>query len=157
MADKTYVVTLKSKDDLDGFYADMASDGIHCVMKRPISRNTHYKMNDTQVAAVRADSRVLAVAIPLEDRPDVRNEELAYTQTRTRQMAGNFGKMGEYGSTGNGNYLDWGKLHCAGNDTQRRKVVPVENLNGADQWPLSLNNVQNRSYVDDTVQIYGDG
>ena len=157
MADKTYVVTLKSKDDLDGFYADMASDGIHCVMKRPISRNTHYKMNDTQVAAVRADSRVLAVAIPLEDRPDVRNEELAYTQTRTRQMAGNFGKMGTYGSTGNGNYLDWGKLHCAGNDTQRRKVVPVENLNGADQWPLSLNNVQNRSYVDDTVQIYGDG
>ena len=157
MADKTYVVTLKSMADMEGFYADMESDGIHRVMKRPLSRNTHYTMNETQAADVKKDSRVVDVAIPLEDRPDVRNEELAYTQTRTRQMAGNFGKMGQYGSTGNGNYLDWGKLHCAGNDTQRRKVVPVENLNGADQWPLTLNNVQNRAYVDDTVQIYGDG
>ena len=42
MADKIYVVTLKKKDDLDGFYSDMESDGFKLQLKRPISRNTHY-------------------------------------------------------------------------------------------------------------------
>ena len=39
--DKIYIVTLKKKEDLEGFYADMASDGYKLSLKRPISRNTH--------------------------------------------------------------------------------------------------------------------
>ena len=65
MADKIYVVTLKKKDDLDGFYSDMESDGFKLQMKRPISRNTHYYMTDDQAVALRDDSRVLAVACPV--------------------------------------------------------------------------------------------
>ena len=37
MADKVYVVTLKQKDDLEGFYSDMESDGYKLQMKRPIT------------------------------------------------------------------------------------------------------------------------
>ncbi len=63
MADKIYVVTLKKKDDLDGFYSDMESGGFKLQMKRPISRNTHYYMTDDQAVALRDDSRVLAVEL----------------------------------------------------------------------------------------------
>ena len=50
MADPIYVVTLKSYDDLDGFYSDMKSDGFKIHMKLPISRNTQYYMTDAQAA-----------------------------------------------------------------------------------------------------------
>ena len=42
--DKEYIVTLKSKDDLEDFYAEMSSNGFKIAKKRPISRNTHYHM-----------------------------------------------------------------------------------------------------------------
>ena len=48
MADKIYIVTLKSRDDLESFYSDMSSDGFKIHTKRPISRNTHYYMTDEQ-------------------------------------------------------------------------------------------------------------
>ena len=41
---KVYVVTLEDRNDLEGFYSDMASDGYQLQMKRPISRSTHYYM-----------------------------------------------------------------------------------------------------------------
>ena len=66
MADPIYVVTLKGRDDLDGFYADMKSDGYKISLKRPISRSTHYHMTDLQAENLRGDSRVLAV----EKRPE---------------------------------------------------------------------------------------
>ena len=69
MADKIYVVTLKKKDDLDGFYSDMESDGFKLQLKRPISRNTHYYMTDDEAATLRNDSRVLAVELRPEDIP----------------------------------------------------------------------------------------
>ena len=67
MADPIYVVTLKNRDDLDGFYADMKSDGYQISLKRPISRNTHYHMTDLQAQNLRGDSRVLAVEKRAED------------------------------------------------------------------------------------------
>ena len=69
MADPIYVVTLKDRDDLDGFYADMKSDGYKISLKRPISRNTHYYMTDDEAATLRNDSRVLAVELRPEDIP----------------------------------------------------------------------------------------
>ena len=39
--DKEYIVTLKSKDDLEDFYSEMSSNGFKLARKRPISRNTH--------------------------------------------------------------------------------------------------------------------
>ena len=48
MAEKIYVVTLKKREDLDGFYSDMETNGFRLNLKRPISRNTHYWMTEDQ-------------------------------------------------------------------------------------------------------------
>ena len=45
---KEYIVTLKRKDDLEDFYAEMSSNGFKLSKKRPISRNTHYYMTAEQ-------------------------------------------------------------------------------------------------------------
>ncbi len=58
---KEYIVTLKSKDDLEDFYAEMSSNGFKLSKKRPISRNTHYYMTAEQAEELKKDSRVVDV------------------------------------------------------------------------------------------------
>ena len=48
MEDKTYIVTLYKHEDLEQFYNEMESNNFHLVMKRPMSRNTHYIMTEEQ-------------------------------------------------------------------------------------------------------------
>ena len=59
--DKEYIVTLKSKDDLEDFYGEMSSNGFKIAKKRPISRNTHYYMTADQAEELKKDSRVVDV------------------------------------------------------------------------------------------------
>ena len=122
MADKIYVVTLKKKDDLDGFYSDMESDGFKLQLKRPISRNTHYYMTDDEAATLRNDSRVLAVELRPEDIPYLEivgygTIDVGGINNAPYPHTGDFRKSGTF-DAGN---KDWGKLHVAGNDAQRRK------------------------------------
>ena len=63
---KEYIVTLKSKDDLEDFYAEMASNGFKIARKRPISRNTHYYMAAGDAEELKKDSRVVDVALAEE-------------------------------------------------------------------------------------------
>ena len=63
---KEYIVTLKSKDDLEDFYAEMSSNGYKIARKRPISRNTHYYMTAEQAEELKKDSRVVDVAFAEE-------------------------------------------------------------------------------------------
>ena len=58
MEDKIYIVTLHKHEDLEQFYNEMESNNFHLVMKRPMSRNTHYKMTDEQAEELRQDPRV---------------------------------------------------------------------------------------------------
>ena len=121
MADKVYVVTLKQKDDLEGFYSDMESDGYTIQMKRPISRNTHYFMTDEQAVEIRKDSRVLAVELRPEDIPYLElGHNAANVGIINNEPYGHgtqFRKTGTFGPDDR----DWGKLHVAGTDVQRRK------------------------------------
>ena len=139
MADKIYVVTLKKKGDLDGFYSDMESDGFKLQMKRPISRNTHYYMTDDQAVTLRDDSRVLAVELRPEDIPYVELESFANVENINNNSYGqgtSFRKAGWFTSQDR----DWGKLHVAGTDAQRRQYgwLPTETQT-------------------DNVEIYNDG
>ena len=59
--DKEYIVTLKSKDDLEDFYAEMSSNGFKIAKKRPISRNTHYYMTAEQAEELKKDTRIVDV------------------------------------------------------------------------------------------------
>lgn len=119
MADKVYVVTLKKYEDLDGFYSDMSSDGYKLHMKRPISRNTQYYMTAEQAEEIKKDARVLDVELNLEDAglvptPFALQNNTPYNATGTYRKNNSF-------STYTATDLDWGKIHCAGNDADRGK------------------------------------
>ncbi len=95
MADKIYVVTLKERGDLEGFYFDMESDGYRVHLKRPISRNTQYYMTEEQADTIRDDSRVLAC----EQRP----EDIGITPVPYgREVVNNtsYGVAGDFRKTG---------------------------------------------------------
>ena len=141
MADPIYVVTLKNRDDLDAFYADMKSDGYKISLKRPISRNTHYHMTDLQAQNLRGDSRVLAVEKRAEDVGIIRKP--CGLQNNTLHVhSGNFRKQGTFLASD----LDWGKLHSAGTDAQRQK--------GAWGYGYPGNG---SSIVTDNLEIFNDG
>ena len=61
--EKVYIVTLKNRDDLEDFYAEMSSKGFKLHMKRKISRNTNYYMTQDQANELKKDSRVLDVEL----------------------------------------------------------------------------------------------
>lgn len=114
--EKTYIVTLAKKDDLEGFYSDMESNGFRIAFKRPLSRNTHYYMTKEQAETLRNDPRVISVELPLEERGIVARpcNYSSYT------LSGNFTKSGSNLSAATA-LRQWGHLHVAGDETQRRK------------------------------------
>ena len=66
-----YVVTLKNKNDLESFYEDMETPGgnlyipsrqVSVTLRRPISRNTVYKLTEQEAELLRKDPRVIAVS-----------------------------------------------------------------------------------------------
>ena len=116
MADKIYVVTLKDREDLDSFYNQMESDGFKLYMKRPISRNTMYYMTEEQAVSLRSDSKIEAVEMRPEDL-GVIAIPYAYINNDPFVHAGQFRKDGSYSAQDK----DWGKLHVAGTDAQRKK------------------------------------
>ena len=141
MADPIYVVTLKNRDDLDKFYADMKSDGYQISLKRPISRATHYHMTDLQAENLRGDSRVLAVEKRPEDVGIIR-KPCALQNNTMHVHSGNFRKQGTFQPID----LDWGKLHCGGTDAQRQKNV----------WGYGYPS-NGSSTVNDNLEIFNDG
>ena len=136
--DKIYIVTLKKKEDLDGFYADMASDGYKLSLKRPISRNTHYYMEEEDAVEIRKDSRVIAV----ERHP----EQLGIVPKPYGQINfepyGTSGQFRKGGGFTDPNDKDWGKLSVAGTDAQRRKGT----------W-----GTDSTSVVTDTYEMFNNG
>ena len=115
--DKEYVVTLHRKEDLEQFYNEMKLTNFPLVMKRPLSRNTHYMMTEEQAEQLRQDPRVWGVEA-LDSfkiaRQAVNNEP--YVKT------GNFWKDDTIApATVSSNDLQWGHIHCAGNQAQRGK------------------------------------
>ena len=65
-----YVVTVKKGTDIDAFYNDMETSGgsssipdreVSCVDRRPVSRNTGYDLEDSEVDALLTDDRVAGV------------------------------------------------------------------------------------------------
>ena len=76
MQEREYVITLHKHEDLDSFYDDMETLGgalfipnraISLVNRRPVSRNTHYKLTDEEAGLIRNDSRVMAVELSIEE------------------------------------------------------------------------------------------
>jgi len=115
--DKEYVVTLYRKEDLEQFYNEMQLTNFPLVLKRPLSRNTHYMMTEEQAEQLRQDPRVWGVEAvdSFKIRPQVINNE-PYVK------AGNFWKDDTVApATVSPNDFQWGHLHVAGSAAQRGK------------------------------------
>lgn len=135
-----YVVTLHKGVDMQQFYDDMETHGGDaCVpdrccgvcRRRPISRNTHYYLTDQEADNLKKDPRVLAVMMT-PDKYGAYPKPLYTPYTITSEI---FRKDGTFTSTDR----SWAHLHCAGDDTQRRKG----------SWGSDT--------VTDTVSVFGDG
>ena len=73
---REYIVTCKTKEDLQSLYDDMETPGgnlyipdreVELVHRRLISRNTHYMLTDEEAELVSQDERVLGVELNWED------------------------------------------------------------------------------------------
>ena len=103
--EKVYIVTLKNRDDLEDFYAEMSSKGFRLHMKRPISRNTNYYMTQEQADELKKDSRVIDVE-PIDNfiaKPDAIYNNTPYTKNGTFFKTGSFPPATD---------LQWGHIHA---------------------------------------------
>ena len=116
MSEKIYIVTLHKKEDLEQFYIEMKDKGFRLNAKRPISRNTHYWMTEEQAIELRKDSRVWDV----ERLDSLKFERVADRNREPYLETGNFWKESQGGGV-SPNDLQWGIVHCAGDDGQRAK------------------------------------
>ncbi len=143
MEDKIYIVTLYKHEDLEQFYSEMESNDYHLVMKRPMSRNTHYKMNEEQAEKLRQDPRVWDVQLPPKERGIVIGRET--TNYTTYNASGSFWKGYDPGGLNEQN-KQWGQLHCAGDTVQRAK----------NQWGLISEGGSYEQSID-AVDIFSNG
>lgn len=119
MSDKEYIVTLHRKEDLEQFYAEMQSSNLHLVYKRPISRNTHYMLSEQQVEQLKQDSRVLGVELA----ENIKSVRRHIVNKEPYVVSGDFWKNASPPTAPDPFWHQWGHLHCAGNQVQRRKTT----------------------------------
>ena len=143
MEEKLYIVTLYKHEDLEQFYNDMSD--YHLVMKRPMSRNTHYKMTEEQAEKLRQDPRVWDVQLTPEELGMVlEGHTINYNEYN---ISGNFWKEDTVApATISDTDRQWGHIHCAGNVAQRGKnQFGVINLGGTYEQAI------------DSIDVFNDG
>lgn len=147
---KEYIVTCKSRKNLQSLYNDIETEGgtlyipnraIELVDRREISRNTHYKLTADEAELISNDKRVLSCALsptevdglePVLYATDYVNPELYQVGADFTKKTTNF-IQDQY-------FRQWGHLHSAGNTIQRRK----------NSWGTG-------GVVTDNVEVYNDG
>lgn len=111
MADlKEYVITLKDKNDLDGFYEDMETPGgslyipdrsIDVANRRPISRNTHYWLSEDEAEQIKNDPRVSSISLTSKELGLVVVPSYVQTETSWNKSSSN-----------TRTHKNWGLLRC---------------------------------------------
>ena len=138
--DREYIVTLHRKEDLEQFYNEMKLSNFPLVMKRPMSRNTHYMMTEDQAERLRLDPRVWDVEA-VENISKVKRNAIPHDPY---VVSGQFFKDSSAASAGvDPGMYQWGLLHCAGDDAQRRKTA----------WGTPTTT----EVVTDTFEVYNSG
>lgn len=112
---KEYIVTLKSKNDLDSFYNEMENKGkistalpdreVLCIDRRPSSRNTHYILTELEAKELKKDPRVKEVSL----HPRYLGIKAGLNSATTTQTSSNWNKSGSTSNT----MLNWGLLRCS--------------------------------------------
>jgi plastocyanin len=135
MMEREYIVTAKTKEDLESLYEDLETLGgckcipdreIECANRRPISRNTHYYLTDEEAELIRKDSRVLSVELSFEERgvkvKPLRTIETTATEDELRKLENDPNAVITtsfwYKASGNFNVTrPWGLYRCVNGAT----------------------------------------
>ena len=146
MSAKTYVVTLYKHEDLPDFYDEMKANGYQVLLKRPLSRNTHYLMTEEQAVELRKDSRVWDVQLtPEELGMTIEKNWFSYPNEYnigTSSAPATFWKSGSY----NQNSRQWGQQFCS------RLGVATTPGKGKGTFGVGANGT-----LSDYVTVYGNG
>lgn len=109
--EEEYIVTLKNKEDLEQFYDDLETLGgtdhvpdrcVECLLRRPISRNTHYCLTANEVEALQNDERVLSII------PKKLKDLRVISPRGWEQSSSNWNKSSGVINT----HRNWGLLRC---------------------------------------------
>ena len=128
-AQKEYIITLKNYDDLDQFYTDMEGNSslpylptrsVTCVAKRPISRNTHYLLTDSEARNLKNDPRVYSVNVKIKDLSAKTNSEQTSTWSRSFTTEVDQKNYALYRCRLDDNIIDWGSE--SGNNFQNATI-----------------------------------
>jgi subtilisin family serine protease len=132
--EKEYIVSLKNKEDLDNFYQDMESKcrkknvpsrKVELCNRRPISRNTHYYLTESEAEKLKNDKRVLSVELTQKDLGFIVNPCWI-------QQSNNF----QRNSSASTNHINWGLLR-----TNIKNNIP--------NWGAELTNQSSTIYSTD--------
>ena len=127
MSHREYVITLKDHTDLDTFYEDMETKGgpknipkraIPCHCRRPVSRNTHYMLDESEADRIKTDPRVLAVELSFSEI----GAQILPTWTQTSSL---WNKSNTVSSS----HKNWGLIRCI-NGTPSSEIIPQWGSNG---------------------------
>lgn len=124
---REFIVTLKDKNDLEQFYFEMENLGtfehvpnrtVECINKRPISRNTHYRLSSEEAEKLKLDPRVASVTLPLKAmgvRAGLHSQTA--TWSRADSIAVDQKNWGLYRSAIKDNIIGWGSDSGTGNQS----------------------------------------
>ena len=141
--EKEYIVTLYNREDLEQFYTDMKVGNFPLMKKRPISRNTHYKMTAEQAETLRQDPRVWGVECVEDFHAATQGVDSANNVAWQLQNEEFWKNSGAVSINTNPNMRQWGQLHVAGSSIQRRK----------NSW----GDPTGTELVNDSIDVFSDG
>ena len=116
-----YKIGLYKREDLSGFYSDMASSSgnsiipertVECLSALPASRYTHYKLTKTEAQALSSDSRITQIYRYHELTPSLYADNIPYpvpstlsgTQTYFKASPGDDITYRKFGESSNSSY-----------------------------------------------------
>jgi hypothetical protein len=164
MQKREYVITLHSKDDLDGFYNDMETPGgnlyipyraVPVHVRRAISRNTHYMLTDAEAEQIRGDSRVAGVVLSMEE------QGISFSPVWTQTSS-----LWNKSATTSAAHLNWGNLRCyegvqrsnwGSNGTTNQTGTARGTLSGKNVDVVIVDGLINPAHPEFAVNINGTG
>lgn len=126
---REYVVTCKTKEDLESFYEDMETPGgslyipdreVDVANRRLVSRNTHYMLTDEEANTLKDDSRVLAVELSESEQGIITRPLYTVSQTVPAEDSPNFQESSNrWSKTVNvlDTFRNWGLPRCVNGET----------------------------------------
>ena len=133
-AQKEFIVTVRDYDLLEEFYKEMESAdttsvhlpkrSVFCILRRPVSRNTHYLLTDDEARELAKDSRIEAVTVKVKGlgiKTKLHSDQLG-TWNRGSSIAVGENNYGLYRISLENNIIGWGSEGAGNEQTANLRI-----------------------------------